>query len=196
MATNNVINVSSSGIVKYDGAGTFSAVTTTQYAPLVGASGNGIASLTPLTNGQLVIGSTGGNPVPASLTAGTGIAITPGAGSISIAATGGGVAWTVVATDTSMAVNNGYGSNKAGVVHFTLPAVAAIGSTVAIQGMQGSWTIVQGAGQSVQLGATTSTVGAGGSVASTNAGDSIYLVCLVTNLGWYATYAVGNLTIV
>lgn len=45
----------------------------------------------PLTNGQLLIGSTGVDPVAASITAGTGITVTPGAGSITIAATGGAV---------------------------------------------------------------------------------------------------------
>jgi hypothetical protein len=42
---------------------------------------------TTLTNGQLLIGSTGAAPVAAALTAGSGITITNGAGSISIAAT-------------------------------------------------------------------------------------------------------------
>lgn len=41
-----------------------------------------------MTNGQLIIGSTGGTPTAAVLTAGSGISITNGAGSISIAATG------------------------------------------------------------------------------------------------------------
>ena len=46
--------------------------------------------LGPLTNGQLLIGSTGADPVPASLTAGANITITNSAGGISIAASGGG----------------------------------------------------------------------------------------------------------
>lgn len=41
----------------------------------------------PLTNGQLLIGSTGNDPVAASLSAGSGITITPSAGGISIAST-------------------------------------------------------------------------------------------------------------
>ena len=41
------------------------------------------------TNGQLLIGSTSANPVAATLTAGTGITVTNGAGSITIAASGG-----------------------------------------------------------------------------------------------------------
>jgi len=42
-----------------------------------------------LTNGQMLIGSTGSTPVAAALTAGTGIGITNAAGSVTIAATGG-----------------------------------------------------------------------------------------------------------
>ena len=42
------------------------------------------------TNGQLLIGSTGANPVAATITAGSNITVTNGAGSITIAASGGG----------------------------------------------------------------------------------------------------------
>ena len=51
-------------------------------------SATGATWASALTNGQLLIGSTGAAPVAASLTAGTNITITPGAGSISIAAAG------------------------------------------------------------------------------------------------------------
>lgn len=51
------------------------------------ASGSPILS-SAMTNGQVMIGSTGATPVAAALTAGTGISITNGAGSISIALTG------------------------------------------------------------------------------------------------------------
>ena len=52
--------------------------------------GEGVANVNPivLSNGQLLIGSTGADPIAASLTAGANIAITPGAGSITINATG------------------------------------------------------------------------------------------------------------
>lgn len=42
------------------------------------------------TNGQLIIGSTGANPVAATLTAGTNVTITNGAGSITVAQSAGG----------------------------------------------------------------------------------------------------------
>lgn len=67
MATNNAINLKSAGIAKYDGNGTFSGISVTNHALLVGASSNGITSV-PLTNGQLPIGSTGNDPVAAQLT--------------------------------------------------------------------------------------------------------------------------------
>lgn len=49
----------------------------------------GVWSVQSLTDGQLLIGDSGTVPVAASLTAGAGITITPGAGTIEIAATAG-----------------------------------------------------------------------------------------------------------
>lgn len=60
--------------------------TLTNHGLLVGAGTTAITQLGVATNGQLPIGSTGADPVLAALTAGTNIAITNGAGSISIAA--------------------------------------------------------------------------------------------------------------
>lgn len=138
----NSLDVSSSGLVKFDGTATFSGVTVTQHDVLVGAASNGITSVAPsstsgvplisqgasadpafgttvvagggtgdtsftahslllgqgtspitalgaATDGQLPIGSTGVDPVLTTLTQGSGISITNGAGSITIAANGG-----------------------------------------------------------------------------------------------------------
>ena len=194
MPTNNAVNISGSGICKYDGAGTFSAVTVTQHDVLIGGASNGIGSIA-LTNGQLAIGSTGADPVAATISAGAGISVSPGAGSITISTTGGGMTWSVVAVATGMLVNNGYGSNAGGAVAFTLPAVSAIGDTLAIQGMQGSWNVVQGAGQAIHIGSAVSATGAGGSIASTNAFDAVELVCLVANTIWYCKSVIGNITV-
>jgi hypothetical protein len=55
---------------------------------VVGSGGTG---QTTFTDGQLLIGNSTGNTLAkATLTAGTGISVTNGAGSITIAATGGG----------------------------------------------------------------------------------------------------------
>jgi hypothetical protein len=50
----------------------------------VNAGSGSFGAVGPLTNGQLVIGSTGGAPQAANLTAGSGISITNGSGSITI----------------------------------------------------------------------------------------------------------------
>jgi hypothetical protein len=85
MPTNNAINASSVGIVKYDGAGTFSANTTTNTCPLIGAASNAFTNLGPLTDGQLVIGKTGDNPSAGLITVGAGVNIVNAAGAKTIA---------------------------------------------------------------------------------------------------------------
>ena len=63
----------------------------TAHAPIVGAGSADEKALAAMTDGQLMIGSTGNDPALAGLTAGSGITITPAAGSITIAASGTGV---------------------------------------------------------------------------------------------------------
>ena len=197
MGTNNTVNLSAAGIAKYDGAGSFSAITLTQYAVLIGASSNGITSIGPLTDGQLAIGSTGGNPVAAALTAGTGISVTNSSGGIQIDATGGGVTWAAVGVGSTLLVNHGYICTTGAALSFALPGTSSVGATIhlALNGST-SWTITQGANQQIRLGSSATTLGAGGSIASTSVGDSITLVCVTANLTWMSISAVGNLTIV
>jgi hypothetical protein len=198
MVTNNSINISAAGIVKYDGAGTFSADTVTQHNVLIGGASNAITSLA-LTNGQLAIGNTGNDPSAATLTAGTGVTITNGAGSITVNAAGGGLTWTVVTgTTQAAAVNNGYIANNAGLVTVTLPAVSAVGDTVAVTGINNAtgWKVAQNAGNQIFFGTSSTTIGTGGSLASTATRDVVYLVCMVANGAWNVVGSVGNLTVV
>lgn len=60
---------------------------TTNHTLQIGNASGSLTSLGVATNGQLPIGSTGADPVLSTLTAGSGISITNGAGSITIAAT-------------------------------------------------------------------------------------------------------------
>jgi hypothetical protein len=200
MATNNAVNITASGIVRYDGAGTFDAITLTQYSPLVGAASNGITSLGPMTNGQILIGSTGASPVVASLTAGANITITPGAGTISIASTAGaGLTWND-ATDATytFVVQNGYVTNRGGGVTYTLPATAALGEIVRVVGKSGLATIAQNANQQICTGDTATTVGVGGTLTATDAGDCIELVCITAGAStvWRAATMWGNWAVV
>lgn len=198
MATNNSINISATGIVKYDGAGTFTATTVTNHSVLIGGSSNSITSLA-LTNGQLAIGSTGTDPSAATLTAGTGVSITNGAGSITINAVGAGLTWTdVTGASQTLAVNNGYTSNDgASLVTFTLPATAAYGSVMAVVGKaSGLWTIAQNAGQTIHFAGVNTTTGAGGSLSSIKQYDAVFLLCTVTNTDFTVIQSMGNLTYV
>lgn len=198
MATNNSINCRTQGVVRYDGAGVFDASTLTQYSPLVGGAANAIVSLGPLTNGQIVIGSTGAQPVVGTITPGTGVGVVNGAGTITINAIGGGLIWTDVTGATqAIAVNNGYTANRGTLITFTLPVSSVYGSVIQIVGKgAGLWTIAQNASQMIHFGAVTSTTGVGGSVSSILQYDVIKLVCSVQDLEWTCVSAVGNFSIV
>lgn len=153
----------------------------------------------PLTNGQLVIGSTGATPVAAVLTGSSGITITNGAGSINISGGGSGYSWTEVTGVTqAMAVDSGYIANNAGLVTLTLPAIAVVGDTVIVQGKgAGGFLIAQNAGQVINYGSSPTTVGVGGSLASTNQWDSVELLCVTANTTWAVlTGTQGVLTVV
>ena len=199
MPTNNAVNISSSGIVKYDGAGTFSADTVTNHSVLVGGASNAITSIA-LTNGQLAIGSTGADPTAAALSAGTGVTITNGAGSITVNAVGGGLTWSVVTTNASFTVNTGTIANKAGTLTMTLPATASIGDMIAITGENTAtgWLIAQNANQQIFFGTSSTTVGVAGSLASTAIRDSLTMVCTVSGAStvWTVLSSIGNITVV
>ena len=179
--------------VSYGGTG---ATTLSANGILIG-NGTSAVSATNLTNGQLLIGSTGVAPVAATLTAGSGITITNTAGAITIAA-GGASYVDQTATSVTMAVNTTYGANNASLVTLTLPATAVVGSIIKVLGVgAGGWLIAQQAGQSIRIGSSVSTVGVGGSVASTNRGDGIELICTTANTGWQAAVGPqGNITVV
>lgn len=198
MATGNAINADSAGLVKYDGAGTFSGVTVTQHDLLVGASSNGITSL-PLTAGQIAIGTTGSDPTAATITGGTGISVVSASGSITINGVGAGLTWTVIATGSqAMTSNNGYIANNGSLITFTLPTTSAVGDMIAVTDLDRvalAWKIVQGTGQQIFFGNTNTTTTTG-SLASSQAGDSVFLVCLVANLTWGVVSSVGNITVV
>lgn len=198
MATANSINANSTGVVGYDGAGTFSASTVTQHSILLGGSTtHSITNLGVASNGQLPIGSAGADPVLATLTAGTGITIANGAGSITINAAGGGFTWNVVTADVNPVVkNNGYIANKAGLITFTLPTTSAVGEMFAFTNLNTAlgWTIVYGTGQSIRFGTSTTTT-TSGSLSSINLGDTVYLLTVVANTTFFVVDSVGNITV-
>jgi hypothetical protein len=136
------------------------------------------------TNGQILIGATGAAPQPGTITAGSNISIANGANSITISTTGApGIGWTdVTGTSQIMSPDSGYLANNAGLVTLTLPTVSAFGQFIYVQGFgSGGWTIAQNAGQNIQVGSSSTTVGVGGSLSSSNRYDSILLLTAVAN---------------
>lgn len=79
MATNNSSNQSAAGLAKYNGTGTWSGVTVTQYYALVGDTGNGIVSVNPGSTAGVALVSGGASTNPSFATVvvaggGTGLA--------------------------------------------------------------------------------------------------------------------------
>lgn len=159
----------------------------------------GLGVSTTPTNGQIPIGN-GINYTASTITAGTNIGVTNGSGSITINATGAAAfTYNSVSTNTQLlAVNNGYiTQNGVTQVVYTLPTTAAQGSVIQIVGFStGGWTIHQTSGQNIFLGNVSTTIGAGGSLSSTNLNDQITLVCVIADTIWMTTASVGNITVV
>lgn len=196
MATGNAINANSTGLVKYDGAGTFSGVTVTNHATLVGAASNGITSVLQGA-GQLLIGTTAADPAAASLTPGTGVSISSVSGAITINAIGAGLTWsTITGASQVMAVNNGYIANRAGTVAFTLPTTSAVGDIVAVTGINTAtgWSIGYTTNQQIFFGTASATLTTG-TLASVNIRDTVFLVCVTANLTWNVFSSIGNITV-
>jgi hypothetical protein len=150
-----------------------------------------------MTDGYLLIGSTGTSPVKAGLTAGTGISVTNGAGSIAIAATGTILAWSEITGATkTIVVQEAYVADRGTQIIFTLPATAALGTEFKIQGKgAGLWKIAQGAGQQIYVGSSATASGAGGYLEATDAHDAISLVCITADTIWATQAVVGNITV-
>lgn len=172
------------------------ATTLTNNGILIG-HGTSPVTASVLANGQMLIGSTGNSPSVATITAGTGISISSGAGSLTINGVGGGVTWSVITINQTAAVNNGYICNKAGTLALALPAASAVGDIIEVTGVNTAlgWQITQAAGQQVFFGLSSTTLGATGTITSSAVRDALRMVCITANTTWQVLSAVGSLTI-
>jgi hypothetical protein len=162
----------------------------------------GLANSLNITQpGYVVFNDTTGTFQGRTFQAGTGITISNASGisgNSTISATNIAFAWIdATAATQNIVVNNGYVTNRVAGVTYTLPPTANFGEVFRIAGKSGAWTISQNAGQQIVVGSASSTVGVTGSVASTNAGDCIELLCITSGAStvWRALSFVGNLTI-
>lgn len=100
-----------------------------------------------------------------------------------------------VAVNTGMVINNIYKPTVASLV-FTLPSTAAVDTTLEIEGNGFVFSIAQLAGQSILAGASTTTVGTGGSLTAANGGCTIKLRCITANTKWQVIYMMSTFTVV
>lgn len=102
--------------------------------------------------------------------------------------------WTAApATPVTGAVNNAYIITNASATVVNAPAVAPVGSIIAVIGNgAGGWTLNVGAGQTFKLGNASAAT----SLASTLQYDCVFLVTTVANTTWVAYSVIGNLTVV
>lgn len=110
---------------------------------------------------------------------------------------GGGRTTEVTGTSQTAVINKRYVANNAALVTVTLPTTAALGDTVEIVGKgAGGWKVAQNASQLINFGASTTTTGTGGSIASNHRRDCVTLVCVTANTDWQVVNSVGTITIV
>lgn len=132
----------------------------------------------------------------ATITAGAGIVVTPGANTITIATIGAGLTWSVITVNQTAVIDNGYFCNKAGTLALLLPATSAVGDTFEVSNINTATgtQITQAAGQQIFIGNINTTLGATGTLTSIAVGDALKLVCSAANTTWRVVAGWGNWT--
>lgn len=185
-----------SDLLYSNGANTVTGLATANSATLVTSSTGVPAWTSSMTNGQVIVGSTGATPVSATIGSSGNISITIGAGTLSIG-TSGFASFTyndVSGTSQAAAVNNGYIISNNSQTNVTLPATAAEGSVIAVQGKgTAGWILTANTGQVIHLGSSASS--SGGTLTSTNQWDAVEVVCVTANTTWAVKSVIGNLTV-
>ncbi len=123
---------------------------------------------------------------------------TNGSGSVTFAAESAQpFTWTVItATTQAIVENNGYISNAASQINYTIPATAAVGDTFEINSINAAgFKINQNVGQTIIVGTSTTATGIAGSLTSTAIGDWVRVVCVVANTQFIGTVVQGNITL-
>jgi hypothetical protein len=175
------ITIANTGVLSFSGGSTglTPATATTGAVTLAGILDvdNGGTGQTTYTNGQLLIGNTTGNTLTkATLTAGTGITISNGAGSITINGTGGTV------TSVSVVSANGFAGTVA--TSTTTPAITLTTTVTGI--LKGNGTAISAAVSGTDYAPATS----GTSILYGNGAGGFSNVTVGTGL----TFATGTLS--
>ena len=59
----------------------------------------------------------------------------------------------------------------------------------------GGWTLAQNALQTIKMGNDDTTVGIGGSLASSGNGDTVHIICSVANTNFVVISSMGNINV-
>lgn len=174
MATNNVINAPFPFSPTIGGSGVSSP---TDHGILVSRGSAPFDSLV-LTDNEILLGSTGNNPVPTLLP------------SLAL------FNWVDVAGTMQIGViNTGYIISNASQTIIDVPLVFPQGAVIAVCGKgAGGWILDFPGGQTCHFGNQT-TSGAGALV-STNQWDTVYVVCVTANTTFNVLFATGNLDVI
>ena len=177
-------NIATSAVVNPPNTVTINVSGTTAHAIQIGNVGQSLTSLGVATNGQIPIGSSANDPVLATITAGSGITVTNGPGSITIAASGTGV------TSITGTANEITASAATGAVTLSTPstfiAPGSIAATTTVTATSGNITATSG--NFALTAATTASVGQ-----ITQAGTSIFHTFGTRNT--FAGAGAGNFTL-
>jgi len=100
----------------------------------------------------------------------------------------------ITGTSQQASVNTKYLTNNASLVTITLPASANIGEQVLVRGKgAGGWKLVQNGGQTIH-GASDTTTGTGGYLASQTSRDTVTIECTTANTDFLIIAGRGTLT--
>lgn len=180
-------------------ANTITGITAGNSATLVSTSTGVPTWSSSMTNGQVILGSTGATPVAGTITSTGGtVTVSTGAGTLNIEVAGGGFSWVDATSATqALAVNTGYVTDRGAGVTYTLPASATLGQTIKIVGKLGIAVITPNANQQILIGATSGSVGVTGTATANNVGDCLELICITAGAStvWRAASVVGTWTL-
>lgn len=172
-------------------ANTVAGLATANSATMFTTSGGVPGWTGSMTNGQLLIGSTGASPTLSALTQGDGVTITNGAGSITISATGE-IIVNQNSNSVTMAPNRVYMiNNGASQVNLTLPSTAAQSDKYTIVGgSSGLFKVSVQSGQTLYMGTNSTTISTG-TMISTQQYDCVTIRCITANTNFVVSNSQG-----
>lgn len=188
------VNANSSGnidIVGIDGV-SVSGSDNTLTISVEGGQGD-VESLTP-DEGDPVVADDDGN---INILGGSGVTTVGTLNTLTINRSISDIPWTEVNTETQiMENNNGYIANNSNLVTLTLPSSSSMGDIIKIDGKgSGGWLIAQNAGQTIHFLNYDTSIGIGGSLASTNRYANVTFRCIEENSDWTVESVIGNLEV-